>query len=89
MTYTQHTQISSVAQVQAFFRHLAGERKVSFHPDDDFSEYVHYTTGKPLFCPEEAQLYNRLMDESFAVCCQANRDIYEIGLEEIQRAIVS
>ena len=37
-----------------------------------------------LSTPEEAKPYNRLMDESFTACEREEKDIYEIGLQEMQ-----
>lgn len=40
MTYNNDSHIRSVEDVKAFFHHLMDERKVSFHPDDMFEDYV-------------------------------------------------
>lgn len=84
MTYNNDSHIGSAEDVKAFFHHLVDERKVNFHPDDDFADYICYDDKTPTFTKEEVELYNRLMDESFDVCENEGIDIYEIGLQELQ-----
>ena len=84
MTYTQDAHIKTVKDVEAFFHHLLDERKVNFHPDDDFADYISVYDGTPSFTGDEVLLYNRLMDESFSVCENTKEDIYKIGLELVQ-----
>lgn len=81
MTYTTVSHITSVKDVEVFFHHLVFERKVNFHPDDDFANYICIADTPPTFTKEEVDIYNRLMDESFDVCDKAKVDIYEIGIE--------
>ena len=87
MTYNVDSHIRSVEDVKAFFHHLVDERKVNFHPDEDFADYISCEDKMPSFTEEEVYLYNRLMEESFAVCQKTDVDIYEIGLEELQETI--
>jgi hypothetical protein len=61
------------------------ERKVNFHPDDDFADYICLMDKTPTFTEDEVSIYNRLMDESFDVCEKAAVDIYGIGIEEFQQ----
>ena len=84
MTYDKDSHIKSAEDVKAFFHHLVNERKLNFHPDDDFADYVSYDEKTPSFTKEEVEVYNRLMEESFNVCDAAGIDIYEIGLQELQ-----
>lgn len=88
MNYNINSHIESVEDVKAFFHHIVDERKVNFHPDDDFADYISYENNTPSFTEEEVSVYNRLMEESFAVCEKAEVDIYGIGLDELQKAIV-
>ena len=81
------THITTVADVKAFFHHLVDERKVNFHPDDDFADYVSLDDQTPTFTDEEVAVYNRLMDESFDVCEAAGVDIYELGLQELEKVM--
>lgn len=87
MIYTNESHILSVKDVEAFFHHIVFERKVNFHPDDMFEDYVSCEGGINTFSIEECAIYNRLMDESFAVCKKEGVDIYEIGLVELQTAL--
>ena len=77
----------SVKDVKTFFHHIVSERKVNFHPDDMFEDYVSCEGGINTFTLGECAIYNRLMDESFAICVNEGVNIYEIGLEERQEAL--
>ena len=87
MTYDKDSHIKSVEDVKAFFHHLVDERKVNFHPDDDFADYVSYEEKTPTFTKEEVEVYNRLMEESFNVCNNSNVDIYDIGFDELSQGL--
>ena len=81
MKYSAASHITSIKDVELYFHHLVDERKVNFHPDDDFANYVSLKDHTPTFSDEEVGVYNRLMDESFDVCDKSNTDIYEIGIK--------
>lgn len=83
----EKSHIASVADVKAFFHHLVDERKLNFHPDDDFADYICVDDGTPLFTDDEVVLYNRLMEESFDACEAAGVDIYELGLQELEKVL--
>lgn len=87
MTYNSNSHIKSVRDVKTFFHHIVFERKVNFHPDDMFEDYVSSEGGINTFTLDECAIYNRLMDESFAVCNNEDIDIYEIEFEELQTAL--
>lgn len=84
MTYNSDSHIKSVEDVKAFFHHLVSERKLNFHPDDDFADYICCEDKTPTFTEDEVILYNRLMKESFYVCEKFQNNIYAIGLDELQ-----
>lgn len=87
MTYNVDSHIRSVEDVKAFFHYLVDERKVNFHPDDDFADYICNDDKTPSFTKEEVMMYNRLMEESFDVCEKTNVDVYEIGFAILRPAI--
>ena len=87
MNYNSNSHIVTVKDVETFFHHIVSERKVNFHPDDMFEDYVSCEGGLNTCILEECALYNRLMDESFEVCKKEGTDIYEIGLEELQTSL--
>ena len=87
MTYTAASHITSLKDVEAFFHHLVDERKVNFHPDDDFANYICLADKTPSFSEEEVTVYYRLMDESFDVCDKADVDIYDIGFNELTKGM--
>ena len=89
MNYTAATHIKTVRDVKAFFNHLAFDRNLSFHPDDDFATYVHYLSNRPVFKEDEIKMYNRLMNESFVACEKADYDIYEIGLQVMRKVLAN
>ncbi|MCQ2212282.1 MAG: hypothetical protein MJZ36_01445 [Bacteroidaceae bacterium] len=81
--YTEVDHIYIVEEVEAFFAHIVKERKINFHPDNNFEDYINIESHEPSFTPSECSIYNRLMDECFTICDQANVDIYEIGLKAL------
>ena len=87
MVYTTDNNISTVKDVETFFHHIVFERKVNFHPDDMFEDYVSCEGGINTFTLEECAIYNRLMDECFKVCEKEGVDIYSIGLNELQMTL--
>ena len=76
-----HTRVSYYdgRRSQDFFHHIDYDLEINFHPDDDFKDYVSYETGERTMNDEQAELYNRLMDEAFEVC--EGDQVYEIGCE--------
>ena len=85
--YTHESHITTVEGVKDFFHHIVYDLSINFHPDDDFKNYVCYETGKRTMNDEQAELYNRLMDEAFKAC-DNEEQVYEIGsnllLEKLQ-----
>lgn len=73
--------ISTVADVSAFFKHLVEVESLNFHPDERFENYIHIDTGLPSYSKEEVELRNRMMERCFEVCEQAGTEIYSIGYE--------
>lgn len=84
MIYSDFSHIKSIEDVNLFFHHLIYDRKINFHPDDDFSDYINNEDSSPAFSSEEVRTYNQLMDESFDVCEKSNIDIYGIGLQMLK-----
>lgn len=72
--------ITTTKDVAAFAKQII-EEGVSFHPDDDFTDYVFFKEDKPCYTKEEAEIRNRLMDQCFEVCEREGVDIYSIMLE--------
>lgn len=87
MTYSSNSHIKSVKEVETFFHHLVYGRKVNFHPDDMFENYVSCESGINTFTLEECAIYNRLMDECFKICKIESIEIYSIGLTEHQNVL--
>lgn len=83
MNYNSNSHIVTVKDVETFFHHIVFERKVNFHPDDMFEDYISCESGVNTFTNEECAIYNRLMDESFKICEKERLDIYEIGMKEL------
>ena len=73
-------EILSIPDVELFMKQLV-EEGTNAHPDDDFYDYVHMETGQPTYAPEEAEIRNRLMEQSFEVCESAGQDIYSVMQE--------
>ena len=68
MTYNENSHINTIEDVQVFFHYLVYERYVNFHPDEDFKNYICYEDKTPTFSPDEVDIFDRLMNESFEVC---------------------
>lgn len=88
MKYNNDSKITIVDDVKELFRHLVNDRMVNFHPDDRFEDYVSREDGSKTFTQEECVVYYHLMDECFEVCEKNGVDIYAIGLELMQDALV-
>lgn len=87
MLYTKGSHIECLNDVKAFFHHVVFERKVNFHPDNNFADYINKDTHKPLFSQSEVSVYNRLLGEAFSVCQDNGTDIYELGCDELFSAL--
>lgn len=74
------TKIETTEDVKAFAIQLIAEG-VSFHPDDDFYDYVNFKENKPTYTKEEADSRNELMSICFEVCEKEGVDIYDVMLE--------
>lgn len=55
--------IKTLSDVKEYADFLHNECKVAFHPDDDFNEYICFSTGGPSFSKREAEINNRMMKE--------------------------
>jgi hypothetical protein len=74
------TEIETADDVRAFAKQLIAEG-VSFHPDDDFNDYVNFKENTPTYTKEEADLRNDLMNQCFELCEKVGFDIYAVMLE--------
>jgi hypothetical protein len=72
--------IETVDDVKAFAKQLISEG-VSFHPDDDFTDYVNFKDNTQIYTKEDADMRNNLMNKCFEVCEKEGIDIYETMLE--------
>ena len=77
MTYSSESHIISAKNVRTFFHHIVFGRKDNFHPDNMFEDYVSCEGGINTFTLDECAVYNRLMDESFAICEKERVYVYE------------
>ena len=75
--------IETIKDVEKFFKHLAVDLKVNFHPDDPFELYINMETGEPTFTEEEYEELNEAMEQCFKVCEECGVDIYGIGFNSI------
>jgi hypothetical protein len=72
--------IQSLEDVKAFSKLLIAEG-VSFHPDDDFNDYVNFKENKSFYSKTEAEARNNLMNDCFDVCNREDIDVYDLMLE--------
>lgn len=80
------TEIKTISDVKAFATYLVQVENLSFHPDDDFKEYI-TSDMKPFYSEKEAELRNKLMNDCFNVCNEQNVEIYELLLPIIQKPV--
>ena len=71
--------IKTTHDIAKFFMWLVFDKKLAFHPDDDFQDYISFKTKERTFTDKEADYYNDLMDKCFQICESADCDIYEIA----------
>lgn len=74
--------IRTIEDVKSYAKQLTAEG-LSFHPDDDFNDYINFTNNQPSYTKEEADVRNELMNECFDVCEKEGLDIYEIMMAEL------
>jgi len=74
------TQIKTTDDAKAFAKQLITEG-VSFHPDDDFNDYINFKGNKPCYSEQDADLRNALMSKCFIVCEKEGVEIYDLMLE--------
>ena len=82
------TEIKTINDVKVFATHLVQVEKLSFHPDDDFKDYI-TCDNEPIYSEQEAELRNKLMNDCFKVCNDNNIEIYEIILPIIQKSVMA
>ena len=71
-------EVNTIEDVKLFAFQLVNEEKLSFHPDNDFSDYINLETGEPVYSEEEVQFLNQLMEKCFDICQEFEADIYEL-----------
>ena len=74
------TQIRTSKDAETFAKQIISEG-VSFHPDDDFNDYVVFKTGVTCYNKQQAKVRNKLMNKCFQVCEKEDVDIYSLMLE--------
>ena len=88
MQYNKDSHINNVDDVRKFFHYIVEDHNVNFNPDDMFEDYM-LSDGTTAFTPEECEIYNRLVEESFDICEEEEFDIYEIGLDILKKKLGS
>lgn len=71
-------EINTIENVKLFAFQLVNEEKLSFHSDDDFSDYINLGTREPVYFEKEVQILNQQMEKCFDICEQFGADIYEL-----------
>ena len=70
--YTADTHFSALAEVEDFCHYIIVERSIFFHPEDKFNPDTDNISQ------EEADIWNRLIDECNDICSANGSDIYDI-----------
>jgi hypothetical protein len=71
--------IEKIDDIKLFAKQIINEG-VSFHPDDNFNDYVNLKSNAAIYTKEEAEKRNELMNQCFVLCDKEGFDIYEIML---------
>ena len=71
-------ELNTIEDVKLFAFQLVNEEDLSFHPDNDFSDYIDLKTQEALYSADEVIQLNQFMDKCFSICEQENVDIYEL-----------
>lgn len=70
-----------------FWSILEQEFDLSFHPDDDFNNYVN-KENQSIFTPYEANILNEYTDKLFQFCDQNGLDIYDLAMTDNMRNMI-
>jgi hypothetical protein len=76
------TKILTIEDVKLFAKQIIAEG-VSFHPDEDFNDYVNVNDSKPYYSKVDADIRNAQMNNCFEVCEKAGVDVYDLMLEVV------
>lgn len=74
---------TNVTEVRQFIFHVIFDLDTSFHPDDDFRDYVN-RAGKRSFDTKTARKLNKALEQAFAVCEENDADIYDLAMPILQ-----
>lgn len=75
--------LTNLVEVQQFVFHVIFDLDVSFHPDEDFRNYVN-DDGKRSFDSKTANKLNGALQQAFSVCERDEVDICELSLPILQ-----
>lgn len=80
------SELHDLNDVKAFFHDLVFVLHVSFHPDEDFKNYINLQTHERSFTDLEAFALNKCMELCFKICERRSNDlIYELALEATEK----
>jgi len=71
-------EINTIEDVKLFAFQLVNEDNLSFHPDDDFADYINTETKEQCYSEEDIIRLNEMMEKCFVICEKAELDIYEL-----------
>ena len=77
-------EINIPEDVTRFFFWLVFTKRINFHPDDPFKNYVDLKTKEATFSEEEAAYYDGVMEKCLDVCAHYGKDVYEIAAEVLE-----
>jgi len=82
-------EVRTPKDVATFFKHITRVESINFHPDERFHTYG---SGDPrgawrvAYTVREADLRDRLMEQSFTVCSMNGLDIYCMAMWALETA---
>lgn len=74
--FNEFQPIKTLAEVRAFASYLYFDLSTTFHPDNDFADFVTHD-GKQAFTPIRASRLNERMSECRKVCKAFGVDVYD------------
>ncbi|MBN2765241.1 MAG: hypothetical protein JXR27_02635 [Paludibacteraceae bacterium] len=80
-------EINTIEDVRQFAFQLVNDENLSFHPDDDFADYINTETKLPSYNKEDISRFNNLMAKCFVVCEKYGQDIYDLMGEPLYRKL--
>ena len=81
MEYTKDFHIESLIDVMNFYHYMIYEKQLIIHPDKPIEENEDKVHPERTITASMAEMYNRLLEESFEFCDKNKIDVYHIAYD--------